>query len=184
MRKLAIIASLAFALVLPAAAQNPSKAVGAAVKNTIDPEKEADIRRLLEMTGAKNFVNRMIGDMMNNIKPLLINSLPPGAYREKLVNLFFDKFRAKAIGETLVDIAVPLYDKYLTHEEVKGLLQFYSTPLGQKAANVLPKLSGEMQQLGKEWGEKLGRDLMIEVLEENPDLRAQAERAAKQAQGK
>lgn len=184
MRKLAIVTSLAFALVLPAAAQNASNAVGTAVKNSIDPAKEADIHRLLEMTGAKNLVNQMMADMTNSIKPLLISSLPPGDYREKLVDLFFAKFRAQATGETMVDMAVPLYDKYLTHEEVKGLLQFYSKPLGQKATNVLPKLSAEMQQLGKEWGEKLGSNLMGEVLGENPELRAQLEQAAKQAQGK
>jgi uncharacterized protein len=184
MRKLLIFTGLALVLVFPAVAQNEGKPADGAVQNTIEPAKEADIRRLLEITGAKNLAKQMMGDMGNNIKPLVMNSLPPGTYREKLVDLFFEKFQSKANGGVLVDMAVPLYDKYLTHEEVKGLLQFYSTPLGQKAISVLPKLSGEMQQQGRAWGEKLGRDSMMEVLDEHPDLRAQLEQAAKEAHGK
>jgi hypothetical protein len=65
MRKFAIVTSLAFALVLPAIAQNRSNAVSTAVKNSIDPAKVADIHRLLEITGAKNLVNQLMVDMTN-----------------------------------------------------------------------------------------------------------------------
>ncbi len=88
----------------------------------------------------------------------------------KLINLFFAKFHSKLDLRIFLDKAVVVYDKYLTAQDVKGLIQFYGTPLGQKSIAVLPKLSAELSKQGEAWGQQLGRDSMREVLQENPDL--------------
>jgi len=136
----------------------------------IDPAKEADIRRLLDLVGTKALVVQTMDSMSKSIKPLLTNSLPPGEYREKLVDLFFAKFSAKADVEHLLDLAVPVYDKNFSHQEIRGLIEFYQTPLGQKAIATLPKVTSEMQEQGRKWGEDLGRQCMVEVLSEHPEL--------------
>jgi len=120
-----------------------------------------------------------MGTMEKAMKPLLMDSLPPGEYRKKLVNLFFAKLQAKADGQSLLELAIPLYDKNLSHEEIKGLIQFYQTPLGQKAVSVLPKLTAELQEEGRKWGENIGRQSMIEVMSEHPDLAHAMEHAQK-----
>jgi hypothetical protein len=120
--------------------------------------------------------------MTESIKPLLANSLPPGEYREKLIDLFLTKFRTKADPQHLLELAIPVYDKHFSNEEIKSLLQFYRTPLGQKTIQVLPMVATEMQEEGKKWGEGLGRDSMQEVLAENPDLAKALEAAAKSTQ--
>jgi hypothetical protein len=158
----------------------PGKAPGLAAPK-IDPAKEADIRVLLDIVGTKAFVAQTMGSMEKAMKPLLTNSLPPGEYREKLVELFFAKFKAKADGQGLLELAIPLYDKNLSHEEIKGLIQFYRTPLGQKAVSVIPKLTAELQEEGRKWGENLGRQSMIEVMTEHPDLAHAMEEARKAA---
>ena len=150
----------------------------------IDPGKEADIRRLLELTGAKALVVQTMNDLSQSLKPVLTNSLPPGDYREKLVNLFFVKFMAKADSQTLVDLAIPEYDKNFTYEEILGLIQFYQTPVGKKAISVLPQLMSDLQQRGRKWGEDLGRQSMIEVLAEHPEFQQQIADAQKAAQNK
>jgi hypothetical protein len=61
------------------------------------------------------------------------------------------------------------------------LIRFYETPLGQKALSVLPKLSIEMQGEGMKVGEKLGRQSMLEVLSEHPELQKALEAAQKSA---
>src|SRR5437870_8966443 len=48
-----------------------------------DPAKEDDIRRLLELTGAKALVTQTLDGMEKGIKPLLANSLPPGERSEE-----------------------------------------------------------------------------------------------------
>jgi uncharacterized protein len=143
----------------------------------IDPEKEADIRHFLELTGASSLAVQSMNDMETSIRPLVSNSLPPGEYREKLVDLFFEKFRAKRDPDQLFAIIIPIYDKYYTGAEIKALIQFYDSPTGKKMAAVLPKIMSESQAAGRKWGEQLGRDSMMEVLEEHPDLRKALEDA-------
>ena len=155
----------------------------AAGQPKIDPAKEADIHRLLDLAGTKSAVTQIMQGMERNIRPIVTNSLPPGEYRAKLVDLFFEKFQAHTKTEIpqLLDSAVPLYDKYFSHEDIKGLIRFYETPLGQKALSVLPKLSIEMQGEGMKVGEKLGRQSMLEVLSEHPELQKALEAAQKSA---
>jgi uncharacterized protein len=134
----------------------------------IDPAKEADIRQLLNLVGGTAAINQVMDGMQTNMKASLANLLPPGAYREQLVNLFFEKFRSKADISQLIDIAVQVYDKYLSDDDVKGLIQFYSTPLGKKTLSILPKVTVEMQNSGLKWGQDLGRESMQEVLASIP----------------
>jgi uncharacterized protein len=53
-----------------------------------------------------------------------------------------------------------IYNKYLTHEEIKGLLVFYKSELGQKAIDVMPKMTSEAIVLGQAWGQGLGPELV------------------------
>jgi uncharacterized protein len=157
----------------PAAGQSGASSSGAAdsaIATKIDPVKEADIRQLMELGGGSAAINQVMDGMQANMKASLVNSLPPGDYRGQLVDLFFEKFRAKANISQLMDIAVRVYDKYLTDEDVKGLIQFYSTPIGKKTLGLLPKITVEMQTDGMQWGENLGRESMREVLLEHPEL--------------
>lgn len=160
----------------------PAQAPATAPAVKIDPAKEADIRKLLEVTGAKELAIQTMGGMEKSIRPMLTASLPAGEYREKLIDLFFAKFHSKADTQHIVDMAVPVYDKYFSDEEINGLVQFYGTPLGRKTLQVLPKLMGELQDQGRAWGQQLGRQSMEEVLSENPDLAKALEDAQKGAQ--
>jgi uncharacterized protein len=161
-------------------AQEPASAT-AKEQHKIDPAKEADIRRLMDMVGIKKVMTDTMESMIQGLRPVLSNSLPPGDYREKLVDLFYAKFQSKADMTYLLDLAVPVYDKYFSHEEIKGLLAFYATPLGQKSISVMPQLTNEMRDAGRKWGEELGRTSMLEVLDEHPDLKTALEEAGKRA---
>jgi hypothetical protein len=151
----------------------------AAQPQKIDPAKAADIRQLLDVVGAKALMSQTMDTMADNIKPLLAKALPPGEYRERLIDLFFVKFKSKADPQQLLESIVLLYDKYLSAEEIKGLIQFYQTPLGQKTVTVIPKLMAESEEQGRKWGEELGRDSMLEVLTEHPELKKAMEDAGK-----
>jgi hypothetical protein len=158
---------------LAAKAQEPVQAV--------DPAKEADIRVLLNMTAAPSMME-IITSMMDNMRGLMTNALPPGDYRETLVDLFLEKFRSKVDTRQLLDLAVPVYDKYLSRENIQGLIEFYKTPLGQKALSVLPKIVMETQAEGGKLGERMGRESMVEVIAEHPDLARALEEAVRQSQ--
>jgi len=168
------------------AARNPvpTKAteIAAAGSSKIDPAKEGDIRRLLELTGARALVEQTMTDMTKTLRPTLINALPVGDYREKLADLFFAKLVAKADPQGILDLAIPSYDKNFSHDEIRGLIQFYQTPLGKKSISVMPQLLAELQASGRKWGETIGRQCMIEVISEHPEFEKQIAEAQRTAQ--
>src|SRR6266704_3984426 len=128
--------------------QQSAPAAPASRQPKIDPGKEADIRRLLDLTGAGALATQTMNGMEKNIKPLLTSSFPPGEYREKLIDLFFEKFHSKRDPQQLLDLAVPIYDKYYSDEEIKQLIHLYETPMGQKMLKVMPQVLGELQAGG------------------------------------
>jgi uncharacterized protein len=156
----------------------PAQATSANSAPSIDPAKEAAIRNMFEVLGMKKMMQDVIAGMSSSMKPMLMSSLPPGDYREKLADLFFQRFQSKIHVEQLLDIAVPIYDKYFSKEEVEGLTRFYQTPLGKKALSVMPQSLIEMQTASMKLGEKLGAEAMAEVLEEHPELKKALEEAA------
>ena len=160
----------------------PASANSAATPSTIDPAKEADIRQLLKIMGAGDLAMQVMGQLEKNMKPLITKSLPPGDYREKLVDLFMQKFQSKIDSGKMVDLVVPVYDKYLDDGEVKSLTQLYQTPIGQRLLSVMPKITAESQAAGEQWGRELGRESMVEVLGEHPDLEKALEQATRNAQ--
>jgi hypothetical protein len=167
---------------VPAKPQAAPESTAASAQIKIDPAKEADIRRLLDLTKFALLATQIMEGMEGSIKPLMMSSFPPGEYRERLIDLFFAKFHSKISADQLLGLAVPIYEQYYTHDEIKGLIQFYETPLGQKLTSVQAQISGELQAAGRKWGEGLGRDSMLEVLAEHPELATALEAAKKGAQ--
>lgn len=133
---------------------------------------------MFEVMGMTKMMQQVLAGMSNNMRPMLMSSLPPGEYREKLADLFLQKFQSKIRVEQLLDLTVPIYAKYFNKEEIEGLTRFYQTPLGQKSLSVLPQAVVEMQTESMKLGEKLGREAMLEVLDEHPDLKEALEEAA------
>ncbi|HUZ46985.1 MAG TPA: DUF2059 domain-containing protein [Terriglobia bacterium] len=151
-----------------------------AAAQKIDPAKEADIRQLMDLLGTRDTVTRSFNSMESSMRPLFSRALPPGAYRERLVELFFEKFQTKISPQDLLNLAVPLYAQYLSDADIKGLIQFYKTPLGQKWISVQPKVGKTLLPEAHSMGREIGRQTMLEVLEEHPEL-AQELKAAEVA---
>jgi hypothetical protein len=147
----------------------------------IDPSKEADIRRLMSLTNFDALLRQTMNGMEGNIKTLMTNALPAGDYRDKLVDLFIKKFHSNLRTNELADRAIPVYDRHYSSSEIKELIRFYETPIGQKLLKELPAVSAELQQAGSVWGEDVGKKTMTEVLAEHPDLAKALEEASKQS---
>jgi hypothetical protein len=157
----------------PATAEPAAKPASA-----IDPAKDAAIRKLFDVEGTKDTMRQVLAGMSGKMKPMLESSLPAGEYRAQLIDLFFQKFQSKLSVDQLVELAIPVYDRYFSLEDIEGLTKFYGTPLGKKVISVLPQVLLEVQGAGMKLGEQVGRDSMMEVLDEHPDLKKALEEAA------
>jgi uncharacterized protein len=144
----------------------------------IDPAKEADIRKLMALTGVEQLSGQMVNNLEPGMKASLTQAFPPGEYRAQLVDLFLAKLRGK-ISVAVVELAVPIYDKYFSDAELRELLTFYETPIGKKTITVMPQLMTELMTSSQQLGQQLGRDSLAEVLAEHPDLKQAMEQAEK-----
>ena len=111
--------------------------------------KQAEIRHLLEITGAANLATQSMDAMEKTMRPLLENSFPAGEYRAQLIDLFFQKFHSKRDPEQLMALIVPIYDKYYSADDIKQLTKLYESPVGQKMISVLPKIAADSQLAGQ-----------------------------------
>jgi hypothetical protein len=63
-------------------------------------------------------------------------------------------------------MAVPSYEKYFTHADIKELIRFYESPIGKKLISVQPKIMQECMVAGQEWGRKLGEKVAKKLQEQ------------------
>lgn len=121
--------------------------------------KRADIKRLMEITGAGNLgiqiMNRMIPAMKKGHKDI----------PEK----FWTDFMAEISPNDLTEMVVPIYEKYFTHEELKQLIAFYESPIGKKIIKVQPQIMMESMTAGEEWGKELVKKIKKKLHEEGHD---------------
>ncbi|MFL6436340.1 MAG: DUF2059 domain-containing protein [Terriglobales bacterium] len=141
-----IVSIVVFALLCcSAAAQKSSQPVSPNASAATRPEqdaKRAEIRKLIELTGAAN----VSADALRQIIAPLRSGFP------QVPDAFWDSFVKEVRSDELIDLVVPIYDKYYTLEEIRDLTRFYQSPVGQKTIKVLPKLSAEAIDAGQEWG--------------------------------
>ncbi len=133
--------------------------------------QEAEIRQLLQLTGTTDAVTVQMGQMAEQLKPLVENSLPPGERRHEIAEAFTKKFRARANSEALTKLMIPIYAKYLNNDDVKSLIRFYQSPAGQRLLKVMPQMMKEAGEAGQEWGTKVATDIVEEMAQEYPELR-------------
>jgi hypothetical protein len=131
-------------------------ASSASAQEPLTEAKRADIMRLVQMTGSGQIglqmSDAMVQAITDNMKTMR-QDIPPRLVeivREEVMKLI-----AERIGG-LVALIVPVYHQNFTHEDIKGMLQFYGTPLGRKAIQAMPAIMKQSMAAGQAWGESLG----------------------------
>jgi hypothetical protein len=119
-----------------------------------DPAFKADIEKLLEVTGAArvgaqiaNTISAQMIDAMQKAQP----NIPPRA-AEIIKDVLSTEFAAAFDSPGgLHGTIITMYAKHFTHDEIKGLLAFYATDLGKKAAGEMSSLAQEGAAAGQAW---------------------------------
>src|SRR5438270_9989040 len=145
-----------------AAAQKSSQSVSPDASVVTQPEqdgKRTEIRKFIELTGAAN----VSADALRQIIAPLRSGFP------QVPDEFWDTFLKEVRSEELIDLVIPIYDKYYTRAEIHDLTAFYQSPVGQKTIKVLPKLSAEAIDAGQEWGRMVADRAMRKLHDEGFD---------------
>src|SRR5437588_1019254 len=171
-----------FFLVIQGAAPNPVQAApqgatpveGSAAtpqaNSSIDPAKETDIRSLMELVGVRDLVQDGANTATEQSREKLLASVPNNDKGRAFVNVFAASYQTKFDVDEVTAQLVAVYDQHFTDDEIKGLLQFYGSPLGQKVAVEMPKISREIQAATRGASAKAAKDALAELKQQNPEM--------------
>jgi hypothetical protein len=167
-----------FFLAIQGASQNSAQAerqggAGQAARS-IDPVKDADIRSLMELVGARDAMNDFAAHGADQLRENLLASVPTSDRGQQFANAFIAGYKAKFNADDATAQLVTIYDQHFTQDEIKGLLQFYGSPLGQKFAAEMPKINGEMQAANRAFSMRIAKDVMQDLRKQYPGIAAHA----------
>jgi hypothetical protein len=174
-----------FFLVIQGASQNPVQAApqsATAVQDSgvqtpakpTDPAKDADIRSLMELLGVRDALQEATAKSTEQYRESLLATVPDNDRGQAFINAFMDSYQKKFNPDDMTEGLVAIYDKHFTEDEIKGLLQFYGSPLGQKYAAEMPKVSAESNSAGRAISLRVARDVMQDLRKQYPGVSAQA----------
>jgi hypothetical protein len=117
---------------------------------TPSPEQ---VRRLLEVMKARPQMELVLKGVREQLKNSFAENFKkqnPYVTPEMLAdfNDFFDSVFSQLKVDDFVNGVIPVYQKHLTAQEVDGMIQFYSSPLGQSVLEKMPALMNESMQVG------------------------------------
>jgi hypothetical protein len=182
-----------FLVAIQGASQNPVEAAPqsaspAQATPAIDPAKEADIRSLMELIGTRDAIQESTGKGIEQFRENLVATVPNNDRGQQFVNTFVQEYQKKFNPDDVADQLVAIYDRHFTEDEIKGLLEFYGSPLGQKYAAEMSKISPEAQAVGRQVSTRVAKDVLQDLRKQYPGVGGQARlvrpRAAQSDQAK
>ena len=132
-----------------AIAQAPApRPAASAAAPSVDPVKLPLIRAVLTQTHAVD---------------IMFQSMQAAVPMQRAANpaipaVFWDRFIAAAHEREgdLEAMFIQIYDHHFTADELRQLLAFYRTPIGQKLLAEQPAVAQEAMAAGQQWGQRLG----------------------------
>jgi hypothetical protein len=175
---LIVIYIAAFIVATQGGSQNPVQASASgtnisATSKTADPEKEADLRSLLQYVGAKDQLQSVASESAAQYREKLnasVKNVADNSKRQELVTVASGSFQKNFDQQRALQQIAAIYDKHFTDDEIKGLLDFYSSPLGQKFAAESPKINKEIQAVQALATSSATRESLLTLKSEDADV--------------
>lgn len=118
--------------------------------------KTGDIQRLFEVINIKEQAERVFDLIIPQFR----------AIAPQVPDEFWELFRENLDFDSFIAMYIPLYDKYYSHDDIKGLIVFYESPIGKKILSVTPRLMAESLPLGQAWGFEVAQKILQQMKKE------------------
>ena len=144
--------------------QTPTATAKAGPEGQAAIQKRADIRKMMEIMGAKETISRLVnGVMQSEIESA--EKMRPDIPRQ-----FWEEFQQRVAldlhPEELMDALIPVYEKHFSDDDIKQIIAFYETPAGKRYIESLSQVQAESMDVGRAWGEQLGKRIGATVEDE------------------
>jgi hypothetical protein len=136
-------------------AGTPARAVAQATAPAATPAPDsAKLQLIHEVLTQSHVVDLMLQTMeMSAPAQRAANPQIPAAFWDR----FLGAVRERR-GE-LESLIVPIYDRHFTTDELRQLLAFYRSPIGQKMLTEQPAIARDAMDAGRVWGQQLGMEI-------------------------
>ena len=126
----------------------------------ISPAQSNDYQKTVEELLVVSGSGEVLQQTIPRIFALLKQQTPgvADAYWEEA-----EKEITQTASSELAAMMAPVYQKYLTQEELNEIIAFYKTPSGRKLAEVSPRISTEMLTIGQQWGMQLSQKILQQL---------------------
>jgi hypothetical protein len=123
-------------------------------------QKRQDILRLFELNGVKKTVQAQLDAMAASFTAM------PGMTPELMQAL---KEEVAKDFDRMLEISVKPYMEHVSHDDIKALIAFAESPVGQRMAAIQPTLVAETTRASTQWAQRL----QIRLTKRAGELRAQ-----------
>lgn len=193
MNRIIVIVALVIAVVPLAFGEAPQNQAGQASQQSITLEKRSLIKELFELTQLHNQMGQMTEAMLAQLEKqqlqLFSQSIKDGkeltdAEREaRLKSITQQTQRVRELltrrvnfSQLIEEVMYPLYDKYFTEDDLKGVIAFYKSPAGRKFVEAGPKLTIESITKINELLVPQMQQLLRDITEEEKSLKQSGEK--------
>lgn len=151
----ALLALVVVAAAQPSAAQTPQPSPAAILL----------AKQLVEVKGVKKIFDPLVRGVVDKTRDMFMQTNFMWAKDLNEVTAIEEKKYAPRVSE-LVDATARIYATHFTEQELKGLLTFYQSPLGQKALLEEPEVAEEAMAHAGAWGDNLSQEVIASMREE------------------
>lgn len=117
--------------------------------------KQENIKKLLELSGSGKVGAQVGQSMIANFKKNYSN----------VPEEFWNEVSKEFNSEAIIELIIPIYDKYYSESDIKELIVFYGSPIGKKLIATMPLVVQESMQVGQTWGKELAYKIVAKMKE-------------------
>jgi len=128
MKKYLLLITILFSTFLFAETNQVVNTTSAKQTSFVDVKKKSEIKRalvceLLQLVNAKQQSQEVLNSM--------IKMMPSD---------ICDSFKKALNADEMMELVIPVYEKYLTIDDLKSMIKFYKSPAGKKLLEAQPKI--------------------------------------------
>ena len=125
----------------------------------VSNEYTAAVQKMLEVSNGLDAAQQRMTQLFAVFKSQL-SEVPAEAWDR------LQKEMSASMEKDFVGMLAPIYQKYLTLEDMKAIIAFYESPAGKKLAASQTGIATESFQVGQKWGEQIGLKVQEQLKKE------------------
>ena len=136
-----------------------------------DPEKEAAIRKLMDLMGTSKLGEGMTNQITYQVREAMSQHLQ-GDQLTKFVGEFSEKIATHGPDKAVNDATAAAYASHFSMADIQAMTEYYGSPIGQKMVKTIPQVMQEAQQAGQPIERDAAIGVLTDMSTEYPELKA------------